>query len=63
MKITEQDKQMIKALAHILELGSFSLKWREASAFGALYAWVKDLDKRMNIKDKEITITEGPDAD
>ena len=63
MKITEEDRKMIKALKFILENGSFSLKWREAIAFGATFKWVTELEKRLDIKDKEIVIKEKPRAD
>lgn len=58
MKVTEEDKKMIKALRFILENGSFSLKWREAIAFGATKNWVDGLEDRFNKKDKEIVIKE-----
>ena len=63
MKVTESDKKMLKALMYILNNGSFSLKWREATAFGLSYKWLEDLDKRFNKKDKEIEIKEPEDVD
>ena len=61
MKVTDEDKKMIKALKFVLDSGSFSLKWREAIAFGATRKWVDELEKRFHKKDKEIKITEPVD--
>lgn len=61
MKVTEEDIRMIKALKFILENGSFSLKWREAVAFGATKQWLDKLEDRFNKKDKEIKVNKNND--
>lgn len=55
--LDEKDLKMHKAMLHILDNGSFSLKGREALAFAVVYKWFSELPeaKRPKVKKKRTT--------